>query len=143
LITNPIERRLSLVVKPRQIRTVVRIARSVLIHVEPVARLHLVDRLKDEERLDHVELVHKDVVKDVVKEGGEVLVAVGVPVAVAPKVAVVVGRLVPALATRILVETVLLVVLGLLVLALATKISVEKAGVLLGRPGLVLVVVCR
>jgi hypothetical protein len=114
-----IERRHSLVVKPRQIRTaavriarsdpVRGIARSVPVHVEPVARLHLVDRLKDEERVvpqDHVELVHKDVVKDAVKDVGGVLVAVVVPVAVAPKVAVVVGLLVLALATRISVETV-------------------------------------
>jgi hypothetical protein len=119
---NPIERRLSLAVKPRQIRTAVRISRSVRsvpVHVEPVALHHLVDRLKDEERVvpqDHVELVHKDAVKDVVKdavkEEGEALVAVVVLVAVAPKVAVVVGLLVPALATRISVETVP-VVLGL------------------------------
>jgi hypothetical protein len=99
----------------------VRIARSVLVHVEPAALHHLVDRLKvlREERVvpqDHVELVDvvkdvvKDAVKDVVKEEGEALVAVVVPVAVAPKVAVVAGLLVPALATRISVETVLVVV---------------------------------
>jgi hypothetical protein len=118
--TNPIERRPSLVVRPRQIRTAVRIARSVPVHVEPVALHHLVDRLKvhREERVvpqDHVELVDvvkdvvKDAAKDVAKEEGEALVVVAVPVAVAPKVAVVAGLLVPALATRISVETVLVV----------------------------------
>jgi hypothetical protein len=85
-----------------------------------------------------VKVVAKDAVKDVVKGEGEALVAVVVPVAVALKVVVVVGQLVPALVTKISVETVL-VVADLLV---PDRISLGK-GVL--DPDLVpvLAAVCR
>jgi DNA-binding IclR family transcriptional regulator len=91
-------------------------------------------------RQDHAELVADQDVVMAKQEEEEGEVPVEAPVAVAPRlVAVVLGLLVPVLATRISVETV--PVVGLLVPDLATRISVEK-GVL--GPDLVLVVaVCR